>query len=88
MADAASLSSQIAVLESRLTAFAGIRSTTMGDQSTTFDYDWGIKELARLRNELATVTATTTGTSRTRYAVTSKGFNRVGGSSFRRNCCY
>jgi hypothetical protein len=67
----AEITARIAVLEERLAASAGIRATTIGDQSTTFDYDGAVKELARLRQELALSTAGS-GTT-TRLAAFSKG---------------
>jgi hypothetical protein len=53
-------------LKARRAQFAGIRSTTFSDQSTTFDNEALDKEIARVERVLA-------GGSRTRYAATSKG---------------
>lgn len=71
MATAAEIATRIAELEDRMGAFAGVKATTIGDQSTTFDLEGAQKELARLRNELALLQSTTG--SRTRYAVVNKG---------------
>lgn len=71
MASAADIQARITALEQRLAASAGVRGTMIGDQSTTFDYEGGVKELARLRHELAQVASATGST--TRYVATSKG---------------
>jgi uncharacterized coiled-coil protein SlyX len=71
MATSAQLSERIEALETRIAIFAGVSATSLGDQSTSFDLDGAQKELARLRNELALVTASS-GT-RTRYAAYDKG---------------
>lgn len=66
---AAEIAAAIAALETRIASFAGIRGTSFGDQSTSFDYEGAVKELSRLRQALATAAGTPT----TRYAATSKG---------------
>lgn len=54
-------------LRQKMAAFAGIRATSIDNQSTTFDYEAAEKLLARMERE---VNGTTT---RTRYAATRKG---------------
>jgi len=70
MATTAELTTRITEIEERLAAFAGVRSTTFGDQTTAFDLDGAQRELARLRQELATATATA---GRYRVAAVNKG---------------
>lgn len=71
VATTADLTTRIAALEERIAAFAGVSSTSHGDQSTSFDHAAAVTELARLRAELA-IAQSTTG-SRTRYAAFDKG---------------
>ena len=66
----AEIQARIDALEAKVAAFAGVRATTFADQSTQFDYDSAMRELARLRASLALSKA---GGSTTRYAATSKG---------------
>ncbi len=53
-------------LKARRAAFAGIKNTTFGDQSTTTDLEALDREISRVERVIS-------GTSRTRYAATSKG---------------
>lgn len=53
-------------LKAKRRAMAGIRQTTFDNQSTTFDQEALDREISRVERVLA-------GTSRTRYAATSKG---------------
>jgi len=69
-ATAAQITTRITELEERIAAFSGVKSTSFGDQSTTFDMEGALRDLARLRTELATATATD---GRYRLAATSKG---------------
>jgi hypothetical protein len=55
----------IDALKAQIAAFAGVKSTTFADQSTTFDHEAALKQLAIME-------AAVNG-SRTRYAATSKG---------------
>lgn len=71
MATSADLVIRIAALESRIATFAGVSSTSIGDQTTAFDLDGAQRELARLRGELALATASS-GT-RTRFGAFDKG---------------
>jgi hypothetical protein len=71
VATTADLTTRISELESRIAAFAGVSSTSFGDQRTDFDLPGAQAELARLRNELALATASS-GT-RTRYGAFDKG---------------
>jgi hypothetical protein len=69
MPTAAEIQTRIDNLEAQIAAFAGIKATSFGDQTTTFDLDGAHKELARLRAQLAQAESTPT----TRFAAFSKG---------------
>lgn len=58
MPTAAEISARILEIEERLAVFAGVKQTTFGDQSTSFDAEGAHKELARLRLELGAVSET------------------------------
>lgn len=66
---AAEIQAKIDALNAKIETFAGIRSTSFSDQSTTFSLQDAHEELARLQQLLAVAQR---GGS-TRYAVTSKG---------------
>lgn len=57
MASAADLQTRITELEERLAQFAGVSQTSFDGQDTSFDHAAAIDELARLRRELSTATA-------------------------------
>lgn len=59
----------IDALRLKIQTFAGIDSTSFGDQSTRFDLEGALKLLAIMEREVAGGT----GASRTRFAATSKG---------------
>ncbi len=67
---AAELQAKIDAIDERLATTAGIRASTFGDQSVTFDYDALVKERARLAAALKQISSA--GTT-TRYAATRKG---------------
>ena len=71
MATAAQLTTRIASLEERIATIAGVDSTSIGDQSTSFDLEGAQRQLALWRAELAQLQSTTG--SRTRYAAFDKG---------------
>lgn len=59
---------QIDALRTKINAFAGVRATSFGDQSTTFDMESALALLERMEREV-------NGTVRTRYAVVNKGLD-------------
>lgn len=65
----AELEAELTTLRERRAAMAGVRSTTFADQSTTFDHDSLDRRIAAIEQQLATIA----GTTRTRYAATTKG---------------
>lgn len=69
MPTAAEIQARIDALEAQVAAFAGIKATSFGDQTTTFDLEGAHKELARLRQQLAQAE----GSNTTRYGAFSKG---------------
>lgn len=56
----------IDALKARIAQFGGVRESSFGDQSTTFDQDAAMKLLEKMEREVAG------GVARTRYATTSK----------------
>ena len=56
-------------LRAKIKSFAGVRGTSFGDQSTTFDLEGALKLLALMEQEVAAAA----GRSTTRYVATSKG---------------
>jgi hypothetical protein len=70
MATSAQLAARIEELEDRIATFAGVKSTAIGDQSTSFDLEGATSELARLRTQYANATSTA---GRYRVATVNKG---------------
>ena len=60
----------IDALDAEIAVVRTVKSTAMADQSTTFR---DLSEMLTLRALMVQQLATTAGTSRTRYAATSKG---------------